>query len=502
VRGQAHRWAPGIALAAVLVSGAACSLLTTDVSDCETDAECRNAFGFASVCGEGGFCRLAAASPRCNRTFPPRLLEDRLAHKDFIPVGSIFARDTAGVFANMENAVRLAFKHANDDGGVSGRNFGLVMCTNDPEVGDGLSGAAASVEVARYLTEEIGVTAIAGPATSDNTLAVFQSVRDRGVLVVSPSATAVELSALDPIEVSDESPGLLWRTAPPDSIQAAAMANDMRTVNLGSGCPGGDQCRVSAVQRVAVVHIEGLYGNGLATSFAEEFTRRGGTVDLLPFATVGQRDNRITEAPLIGGVEEILYISNDPERDISHFFDATPGIQAYDGKGIFLSEAGADPSIFGSVDSTRLPQVRGTRPRPLDLQDDLVFQRFVVSYQGEYNVSQAAIANSPFAANAYDAGWLIAIGAAWATFQEDGDLRGRNMARGLRKISGGAVIEVGPSGWVLIQQQFEAGRSINLVGASGNLDYSPETEETTAPIEVWTVEGTAINPRYTFTPPP
>ena len=44
-------------------------------------------------------------------------------------------------------------------------------------------------------------------------------------------------------------------------------------------------------------------------------------------------------------------------------------------------------------------------------------------------------------------------------------------------------------------QRFRNGESINIRGASGNLDYSPSTEETTGPIDVWTIDTAATPPR-------
>lgn len=483
--------ARALALSVFMTAASGCLFFTTERSQCETDAECRQSFGFGATCGSRGFCEAARVVERCTRTFPSRLLSDRDEHRDFIPIGAVFQRGP-DVFANMENAARLALKHANDQGGVDGRKFGLVMCRADPEIGDSLTGTDAAVEVARYLVDEIGAPAIIGPATSDNTQAVFQAVQDDDVLVLSPSATSAALSDLDPEDVSDESPGLLWRTAAPDSIQGLAMASDMREPGVG---------RAQAVSKTAVIHITGPYGGGLADTFASEFMKQGGQVELFPFENDGERDAGITDAPNTSGVEEILFISNDVE-DIKDFLDTSAGLQSYDGKGIFLSEAAAAQSVIGEVDPTRLPQVRGTRPQPLNFSSDLVYQRFIVSYQAEYDVERDVILNSVFSANAYDAGFLAAYGATWALFQEEGELGGTTMARGLRKISGGDRVEIGPSSWVTVQQQFEAGNDIDVQGASGPLDYSPETEETSIPIEVWAVDGDMIDPQYEFTPPP
>src|SRR5687768_4681177 len=63
-RGWVHV-AAGIALGA---SG--CTLLRTDVNECEVDADCRTSFGLGSVCDSGGLCSEQQRLDRCELTFP------------------------------------------------------------------------------------------------------------------------------------------------------------------------------------------------------------------------------------------------------------------------------------------------------------------------------------------------------------------------------------------------------------------------------------------------
>ena len=109
---------------------------------------------------------------------------------------------------------------------------------------------------------------------------------------------------------------------------------------------------------------------------------------------------------------------------------------------------------------------------------------FSTAYLATYAVDPTG---SAYPAYAYDASWLLLYGAAWATTQEDG-ISGLNMARGLRKISDGDEVEIKPGTWPTVQANFETGASVDVVGASGTLDYDPATGETTAPIEIWYVE--------------
>ena len=49
-------------------------------------------------------------------------------------------------------------------------------------------------------------------------------------------------------------------------------------------------------------------------------------------------------------------------------------------------------------------------------------------------------------------------------------------------------------------QAFKSGTAVNVSGASGPLDYDPETEETNALIEAWKIVDNQIVGIYTWPP--
>lgn len=118
----------------------------------------------------------------------------------------------------------------------------------------------AAVQAARKVIAD-GSTCIAGEWASTNTVAVARSVTNReGVVLISPASTAVALT-----DVEDD--GLLNRTAPPDSLQAKALADQMdkklggldgKTVNIGAR--------------------NDLYGTGFEEALSAELEGRGATV--------------------------------------------------------------------------------------------------------------------------------------------------------------------------------------------------------------------------------
>jgi ABC-type branched-subunit amino acid transport system substrate-binding protein len=474
----------GVALAALALLG--CSLTTADRTECTANAECRDAFGFGWVCGDEGFCAASRGEPRCTNQYPENLFLDPVEHTDTIVFGMLMDESLATHRAR-ERSARLALRQANEEGGLALRRFGVVFCTveEDPEF-DSRSREEAGVAMAGYLIDTLGVPAIIGPAASDDVDAVFKVYRDRGVLFMSPSATSPALTALDPADVSDEAPGLLWRTAPPDSLQGAAIAYDMGEPGVG---------RTATVSDVAVIYQTGSYGEALSTVFAQTFMDTyGGGITLLPYDEDGERATMIGMAAQ-SDADEVLFVSSQT-RQVIEFMDAAATAIGLDGKGIFLTDSAANPDLLRDAAPDRFDQVRGTRQAPRDENADLVYAAFIAAYSAEYGEDVRPFS---FTANSYDAAWLLVYGSAWSLFHDD-RIHGAGIGKGLRRISDGPLIEIRATTWNQIRERFQRGESVDIAGASGHLDYDPVTEETTGTIETWHIDDGSIVGLYTWPP--
>jgi ABC-type branched-subunit amino acid transport system substrate-binding protein len=118
--------------------------------------------------------------------------------------------------------------------------------------------AQASVSAARKLVDA-GASCIAGAWASADTIPTARSVSIREkVLQISPASTAASIADLD-------DNGFLARTAPPDTLQAKALADHM------DGELGGARGKT-----VNVGARNDFYGTGLADAFVEEWKKRGG----------------------------------------------------------------------------------------------------------------------------------------------------------------------------------------------------------------------------------
>ena len=405
------------------------------------------------------------AHPRCTRSFPVGLLEGTSGSGDAFVIGTIFD-GTVETHQARERAIQLAFSEVRDLDGIEGREVGIVFCTNEVNPGlDDLDQAAASAEVARFLGEELGISVILGPPSSDSVRATFEATTSTGTLLVSPSATSASLTELEG-PASDESPGRLWRTAAPDAFQARVIADDLT---------------MRGVTTVAVIAQDGAYGNGLADELELAF---GGTVTRHSFANASARNTAATDAGA-SDAGEVLFFSSQTS-DVSAFVLFAESFAGYDTKQVFLSDSAANMDFLTDAASASaiFDRIRGTRPAA---PEGIVFDAFVSAYAAENGGADVTLFS--FTAQSYDAAWITLLGATWAQVQEGGDLGARNVARGLRMLSAGTPFDVRASSYTGIADRFRLDESVNVRGASGELDYDPITEETTAPIEVWRISA-------------
>lgn len=457
-------------LGMALILAAGCTATRYDYQECSQNTDCRSAFGFGSVCNPSGLCESAAARPitRCATAVPDDLFSRPERYKNAIVIGSLMDRSSPAHVVR-EKAVSLAVKEAAAAGGHDGKPVAVVLCDIAQKSDyDTLTRPQAAVAAATFLSDKLGVAAIVGPSASGDAQQVWEAMRPKGTVVISPAATSPSLLTLEPSS-NDGAPGLLWRVAPPDSLQGAVIAQDIVD---------------RQVTEVAVIREPGAYGDGLARIFQDSFTALGGKVTIHSITSdtqIGETTAMVAGSP----AGEVLFISSQQEWVVK-FLNAASGQMGYRDKNIFLTDAAANQSVLSgaSAAAALFPKVRGTRPAPRDA-GDFVFASFVANYKAEYRGEDPSTAT--FSHHSYDAAWLALYGSAWSMLRENGKLSGLGIARGLRRVSEGAPAQIIPSSWPTVVNAFRMGQGVNLSGASGELDFDPVTRNVTAPIEIWSI---------------
>lgn len=447
-----------------------CSAISdVDYAQCTDSAVCREAFGLGYACGSAGLCEKVEEFERCSEVFPVGLLDDPDKSRDVILFGSLLDHTAQTGDRIMINSATLAVMGANMTG-LEDRTFGIVHCDYQENAKiDKMTSEEAAVASAKYLVDRLGAVAIIGPGTSGLAEAVYTELakpeHKERPLIISPSATSPSLTDIDP-----DKPGLFWRTAPPDSVLGAKLAEYMKD---------------EAITNAVVVYESGTYGKGLAAELQKNFTTG---IDLDEYQSLSQISGKvvaIAEANPTPSKFGVVFIASDVAH-VTTFLNAAGGLDFYKNPEvkIFFGDTAKNDDVITQTAmkaAALYPNVRGVFPGE---PGGSVYVLFRTSYDATFPEKAES---ASYSSHTYDATWLAAYGAAWAYYQHGKKITGPNMAMGLQKISLGDPYDIVDTTWNSIKTAFKNKRSINVTGASGVLDYDPETEETTAPVVRWTI---------------
>lgn len=289
-------------------------------------------------------------------------------------------------------AVDLAVADVNDAGGVLGTD--VVVIHGDS--GD-TSTNIASQTVDRLLADDADV--VVGAVSSAVSLNVIDKITAAGVAQISPGNTAVKLSTYP-------DRGLYFRTAPPDTFQGSVLADLVRR--------GGHTA-------VAVLARQDAYGEGLAETFAAEYTQSGGSVvaqvvydwrttDFTnDVATVARR--RPQAVVLIGFDESAAIVQELVAQGLG------PGAAS-----LYLADGNLSSTLYQELAPGTMSGVQGTRPGA----------RLTAGFRSRLLALDPDLADLTYAGESYDAVVLGALAAAAA-----GSDAGRSVAAALVQVSAG-----------------------------------------------------------------
>lgn len=400
---------------------------------------------------------------------PYRFIEDRCEWKipvtdpdrDFIIAAMLPVRlRGATLDADAEAralAMQLAIADANEREGLAGRKFGFRVCD---KAGDWVSlGANKSKHMATWLASN-GVHVVLTGGSTD-TLAAHAATVNAKMLVMSLTATAADITHL-----SDN--GLVWRVAPSDLYQGVVM----RKLLADAGA-----------KNVAVVVVDNAYGESLA----KILTDAAGEATINSYAI----DEQVTSVQaLVSAVAkqqpDHLVLAADIQL-AAKLLDAFAAHASLKAVPLLLSDALHKPELYKMVKNpAALHGVLGTLP------GDPVgptFNAFASHFELQFG--QDATQRS-FTAHAYDAAYAVLLAHAWAIrADKNGPVDGPKLAEGLRQLSNlnGPKRTLEASSWVAASSDLMAGKAIDIVGASGLLDFDPGSGEPTSAVEVWRMEN-------------
>lgn len=275
--------------------------------------------------------------------------------------------DNANYGIRCSNAARLAINEINEAGGVNGMQLELIAEDSQGAVDRAIS----SYEKLAYTDE---VVAIIGPVFTSPALAVAQRCSEDGIVMITPSATHRDVTAIG---------NWVYRTVPSDALQAEVAAHYFYEV-LG-------------YRSIACLYAMNDYSQGLAEGVEDIFTELGGTITSMQTCMVGDRDFRTQLGQIRSTNPEAIYIPNYTVEDAQILEQA-----AQLGMNIpFLSSDGfSDPEVYNLAgDYTNGVIYVG----PAQAEASTLLADFSAAYSAAYNGD----APDSFATNSYDATYIL-----------------------------------------------------------------------------------------------
>ena len=163
---------------------------------------------FIAACGSGSDTASTATSSTAPKVPPRGNVDGTLALGQLAPLtGSL-----ASISKSLTAPVKIAVDEVNAGGGVNGRPVTLTVADD----GGGENPTVASAAISSLLDAK-KVDAIIGPTATGTALDLLNTIRTKRALTCSGSNSAEELSVAN-------SGGYYFRTAPPDRLQAIALA--------------------------------------------------------------------------------------------------------------------------------------------------------------------------------------------------------------------------------------------------------------------------------------
>jgi ABC-type branched-subunit amino acid transport system substrate-binding protein len=409
------------------------------------------------------------------------------ADDDAIVIGSLFSTTGAQATTNLarQQSAMLAVEEINAAGGIpaggtsaGGRPLVMVSCDE----------VASLHDAGSHLVHELAVPAIIGPNTSQDTLDLSKTLTIAGgTLVISPTAVASSISDL----IDQE---LTWLMVPSDVQRAPlmieqinALESQLATERKASKIKLGVIFRNDALGIGTRVSLNTLVLNGKPLSDAVNL---GANVRI-----DGYDFKQADQSALVQAYREfapdILVVAGTAESITNVIMPLEAAWPDKPRPYYVLIDSTKTPELIAAVtgndDLRRRIRGTGVTPGP---QSQTVYNAFKVDYELRYPDGTATISGM---GPAYDAAYAVAYGLA-AT--KDVAPSGANVARGLRKLSGGSTrMEIQSTTILAAFQKLVAGESITAIGTFGPLEWNEDGAVVGGTIEMWCIgagDGTPV----------
>jgi len=459
---------------------AGCSFTTAGgLTECETSSDCAT----AQVC-TSGYC--VPQPEGCGDVYGPTSTANAIPLGAAVPLSTADGPDESEVQAL--NAIKLALDEVNQREGVNGRPFVLHIC-------DTRSDPNRAAEQAQWLIRERKVPMLFASGSAQ-ALAVSSFTVPNGVLMLTYSGTSPDIANIN--DQNGTTAGLVWRTAPSDALQGRIIGDLLQgRIAIEGGAPFDD------VSKVGISYVNDAYGQGL---FGVTLGRIDPALRTVTSAQYARNSTDITNVVThitsdLPDIEVLVGFADDNARIINQTAARGRTDQRW-----FFSDAGKDRGLFNALGANAALIEGAYGTSPAQARPDLVYQLFAQRFRSAYN--QTDPGQYSFTAHAYDAMYLVALGAAYAAGPDVNapqPITGARMADGLALVTppegvSAPAFNLGTEGFAGARAAIRNGQVINVTGASGNLDFDA-TGEAPSEYELFRVEGGEFQTVQLITPP-
>lgn len=353
-----------------------------------------------------------------------------------------YTGDLGALGAPINRAVKLAAAQANSAAKQAGASASVDVQTADTQ-----SDPQSAVSAARKVVDA-GASCLTGPVSTPEALAVLNSVTKVRGIPMLPTATSTKLTTAP----DDDT---IFRTTPPDSLQARAL---VAGVERGLGGAQG--------KRVAIGYQNSPYGEGLAEAFAVTWKAKGGTI-IGPVGYDPTQASYDSEAgKLMGGDPDALVIADYPDT-FGKVASALLRTGRFRADRLFVSDALAVSPIPKGIPRAALEGAWGTRAGvPTDTPEAKAFDALYKKASGGTRATLDA--------NSFDAGILCFLASVAAD-----STKGEDIARALPKVANPPGKQVTFLHLTDAMKALRAGQDIDYQGVSGPIDFDAHGDPTT-----------------------
>lgn len=331
---------------------------------------------------------------------------------------------------SQEKAIKLAIDYANK----AAKDAGLDITASD--VGADTQGdPQAALSAARTLADQ-GAACMIGPSTTPESIAIANGLTIQSKTTIWPTGTSMRMRSID-------SQGTIFRTVPPDSLQAHAL------VAAVADKLGGTKDKL-----VSIAYRNEPYGDLLSKGFAQAWTAKGGKTQG-PVVFDPNQPTFDSEAAQTVANNPDAYVVIDYPDTYAKFGAALVRTGHFDASKLVVADAMAFTTVPSDIPAQSIEGARATRGgTPTGTNAAKLFDELWQKAGGVEHYSLDA--------NSFDSTTICFLAAAAAKSSEPGAIRDHvrgvatagakqysldNLSEALKAVSGGEKIDyVGVAG--------------------------------------------------------